>query len=151
MKLSQIGAIITFASCYAMHDEQKLIVKQAFTWDTSTPWAVLHSAPSSDPQEIKNNWKKLAQVWHPDRNKEIKSFADEVFKAVLNAYDTVNNNQEWNPDILNQSIITSVTKVKENQTRILAIIPPLPEHSYLLNAIYRYFKLFRQCSIGTIK
>jgi preprotein translocase subunit Sec63 len=131
---------------HSMHDQQNLMVKQAFTWDTSTPWEVLQVSIDAYPEEIKSNWKKLVQVWHPDHNKEIKDFADEVFKALANAHKAVKYNEDWNPHILNQTIVTSLSKVKENQETLQKIITPITIHSF--SSLYSTFKKFKRCATG---
>jgi len=57
-------------------------------------YAVLGVTRSSDPQEIKSAYKKLALQYHPDRNPENKDESTEKFKEISEAYSVLADPQK---------------------------------------------------------
>src|SRR5438093_6897233 len=56
---------------------------------------ILEVSPEASLDEIKQQWRFLVQVWHPDRfaNLDHKRQADERFKAIHEAYAVLSNPQ----------------------------------------------------------
>lgn len=52
-------------------------------------YKVLDLQPSCTQQEIKSAYRKLAMKWHPDKNPNNKKEAEEKFKQIAEAYETL--------------------------------------------------------------
>ena len=48
---------------------------------------ILNVSKNSPAVDIKKSYKKLAMIWHPDRNKDDKEVAETKFKEISMAYD----------------------------------------------------------------
>jgi len=53
--------------------------------ETFTYWSLLGLSPSSDPNQLKQAFKREAKIWHPDLNKGCQN-AEERFKWINEAY-----------------------------------------------------------------
>lgn len=56
------------------------------------PFSILGVAETATPDEIKKKYRRLAQKYHPDRNKDVD--AESKFKEVNEAYDTLSNDKK---------------------------------------------------------
>ena len=57
-------------------------------------YEVLGVAKTATDEEIKKAYRKLAKKWHPDANPDNKKEAEEKFKEVSEAYETLSNPQK---------------------------------------------------------
>ncbi len=57
-------------------------------------YAVLGVAKSATEEEIKKAYKKQALKWHPDRNPNNKTQAEEKFKELAEAYEVLSDKQK---------------------------------------------------------
>ena len=53
------------------------------------PYKILGVSPDASDEEVKKAYRQLAKKYHPDVNKE--AGAEERFKKIQNAYDTIMN------------------------------------------------------------
>jgi DnaJ-class molecular chaperone len=54
-------------------------------------YQLLGVSKTATEKEIKSAYRKLALKWHPDRNKDNKEEAEEMFKKINKAYETLSN------------------------------------------------------------
>lgn len=56
-------------------------------------YEILGIQKSADKREIKNAFKKMARLYHPDKNLDRKEWAEEKFKEVGEAYTILNDDK----------------------------------------------------------
>ena len=62
--------------------------------DLERYYEILGADPGSTPEEIKQAWRDLAQVWHPDRfsaNERLRQKAQDKLKEINEAYEALSN------------------------------------------------------------
>ena len=59
---------------------------------------ILEISENASENEIKDAYKKLAKKWHPDKHRFNKSKAEEQFKKISEAYDTLTNQSNQSID-----------------------------------------------------
>jgi uncharacterized protein YjbI with pentapeptide repeats len=67
-------------------------------------YLLLGLEPGATPAEIKEAWRDLAQVWHPDRfsgNQRLQNKAQEKLKQINEAYDRLRNHKGSSPQAQN--------------------------------------------------
>lgn len=69
-------------------------------------YQILNLTPSSSEEEVKKAFKKLALQYHPDKNKE--AGAEEKFKKINEAYQTIINKTNSKSEFYNQSPFSNV-------------------------------------------
>jgi DnaJ-domain-containing protein 1 len=76
--LGQVKAVIA-----DWHRENDACVALPTTGDW---WEVLGVLPNATDDEIKDAYRKLAKLWHPDRNRQQHPEAETRFRSVTEAY-----------------------------------------------------------------
>lgn len=57
--------------------------------DIESPWNILGISPNASIKDIKQAYRKLCQVWHPDKNIGKEQECAEKFKQINEAYKTL--------------------------------------------------------------
>ena len=59
--------------------------------DTKNPYTILGLEKNATKEMAKNTFRKLAMIWHPDKNQGNEKEANEKMKEILAAYTVVKN------------------------------------------------------------
>ncbi len=88
--VKEIAVIHTIARYLNINDNDIASIKAMFVKSTKSSYAILEIDPSVADGEVKNAYRKMAKKYHPDKvshlGEELRSVAEEKFKAVNNAY-----------------------------------------------------------------
>jgi len=86
--------------------------------DLGDYYKILDIAPEANQEEIKQSYRDLAQIWHPDKyensNERIKKKAEENFREITLAYQTIISSQ---PEIRNENDGPGASKAQPNTSK----------------------------------
>jgi DnaJ-class molecular chaperone len=77
-------------------------------------YEILGIQKSVDKNKIKNAYRKMARIYHPDKNLDKKEWAEEKFKEVSEAYTILNDDKlRTKYDINGSDFIKKIWRMKE--------------------------------------
>ena len=90
---SEIKVIHTIAGYLNINQKDYESIKAMFIKDTSYAYKILELDSSCNNDEVKKGYRKMANKYHPDKVShlgiDLQRIAEEKFKAVSNAYQTI--------------------------------------------------------------
>lgn len=91
--VDEIKVIHTIASYLNVNDNDFESIKAMFIKDKISAYKILEIDPSCNDEDIKKGYRKMANKYHPDKvshlGYDLQKLAEEKFKAVNNAYQTI--------------------------------------------------------------
>ena len=90
---SEIKVIRTIAGYLNINQKDYESIKAMFIKDNSFAYKILEIDPSCNNDELKKGYRKMANKYHPDKvshlGDDLQRIAEDKFKAVNNAYQTI--------------------------------------------------------------
>jgi DnaJ like chaperone protein len=86
---------------FRINEDQYNSIKGGYFNDLDTYYKILNSTPTSSPQEIKSNYKKLVKDFHPDTivskglPEEFTEFATKRFREIQEAYEKIRKERKF--------------------------------------------------------
>ncbi|NSW95285.1 MAG: TerB family tellurite resistance protein [Bacteroidales bacterium] len=91
--LSELEAIEKMSVYLGISDTDYRSIKNMFVPDTDSAYKILEIEPGVSDEEVKKAYRRMAMKYHPDRvshlGDDFKKAADEKFKKVKEAYETI--------------------------------------------------------------
>ena len=91
--LSEVEMINRIANYLNVNAKDFASIKAMFIGDVDSAYTILEITPSATETEVKKAYRKMATKYHPDKvghlGKDLISLAEEKFKAVNDAYQTI--------------------------------------------------------------
>ena len=96
----EIDTILCISRWMAISTADYESIKAMFIKNTESAYQILEISPEATEDEIKKAYKKMAMKYHPDRvshlGEEVQKQANEKFKEVNNAYETIKKERGFN-------------------------------------------------------
>ena len=93
-------------------DEMHEVIEAFDITSISSPAQVLFNP--KDQQQVRQYYKMLCAIWHPDRNSEMPKYAHAVFNVINEAYKAIEKADDFTTDNLSKAYPASGAKIKQN-------------------------------------